>query len=157
MKIFVGCDHAGLELKEKLIPFLKELSYDVTDKGAFEYKEDDDYNDFITPVAHEVSLRPNDTRGIVIGGSGQGEAMCANRFRHVRATVYYGDVEPIVKGHDSVIIDSRQDNDANILSIGARFVTEEQAMHVVKQWLEEPFSGAERHVRRITKLDKPHE
>jgi ribose 5-phosphate isomerase B len=157
MKILIGCDHAGLELKDKLVPFIKDLGFEVEDKGAYDYNEEDDYNDFIVPVAREVSQRPNDARGIVIGGSGQGEAMCANRFRHVRATVYYGDVPPITQGHDSVIKDSRADNDSNILSIGARFVTAEQAMHVVKEWLEEPFSGAERHTRRITKLDRPHE
>ncbi len=90
MKIFVASDHAGFGLKEKMIPFLQSLGYEVVDKGANEYDEGDDFPDFISQVAREVSMNPNNTKGIVMGGSGQGEAMLANRFKNVLATVYYG-------------------------------------------------------------------
>ncbi len=81
MKIFVGSDHAGFGLKETLLVYLKEMGYEVEDKGAFEYNEADDFPDFVIPVAREVSLHPNEVKGIVFGGSGQGEAMVANRFK----------------------------------------------------------------------------
>jgi len=145
MKIFVGSDHAGFELKEKLILFLKELGHDVEDKGAFEYNKDDDYPDFIIPVAEEISKDPS-SRGIVLGGSGEGESMATDRFPNVRTAVWYG-------GNKEPLILSRKDNDANILSIGARFVTEEEVLEAVKEWLNTPFSNAERHKRRIEKID----
>lgn len=158
MKIFVGSDHAGFGLKEKLIPYLKELGYEVEDKGAFEYKEDDDYPDFVIPVAREVSKNPNGVRGIVIGGSGQGEGMAANKFSDVRATVFYGERQCIVtEEHESIIKISRADNDANILSLGARFITEEEMRFAVKEWLDTPFKDTDKYKRRITKMDRIHE
>lgn len=145
MRIYIGADHAGFKLKEKLIPFLKELGHEVEDKGAFEYNKDDDYPDFIKPVAEAVS-EDKETRGIIIGKSGQGEAMCANRVKGARAMVWYGyDV--------GMLRLSREHNDANILSLGAGFVNNEKAFDAVKYWLETPFSGDERHIRRIAKLD----
>jgi ribose 5-phosphate isomerase B len=158
MKILVGSDHAGFGLKEKLIPYLKELGYEVEDKGAFEYNEEDDYPDFIIPVAREVSKHPNNVRGIVLGGSGQGEGMAANKFSDVRATIYYGQGQCVVKEeHESIIKISRADNDANILSLGARFITEEEMKEVVKEWLETPFKNTEKYIRRISKMDRIHE
>ncbi len=146
MKVFIGADHAGFELKEKLLAMLVEEGYEVTDKGAFKYNENDDYPDFIEAVAREVSENPDGARGIILGGSGQGEAIDANKFPHVRAAEYYGGPLEIVKL-------SREHNDANILSLGARFVGEDEARVAVKLWLSTPFSGEERHVRRIAKLD----
>ena len=158
MKIFVGSDHAGFGLKEKLIAFLKELGHEVEDKGPFEYNEEDDYPDFIIPVAHEVSMRPNEGRGVVLGGSGQGEGMAANKFRNVRATVYYGQGQCVVpEEHESIIKISRADNDANILSLGARFITEEEMKESVKEWLSTPFKDTEKYKRRIAKMDRIHE
>ena len=158
MKIFVGSDHAGFGLKEKLIAFLKELGHEVEDKGPFEYKEEDDYPDFIIPVAREVSMRPNEVRGIVLGGSGQVEGMAANKFRNVRATVYYGQGQCVVpEEHESIIKISRADNDANILSLGARFITEEEMKESVKEWLSTPFKDTEKYKRRIAKMDRIHE
>ncbi len=145
MKIFIGSDHAGFKLKEKLVPFLKELGHEVIDKGAFQYDKDDDYPDFIQPVALEVA-KDRETRGIVIGKSGQGEAMGANREKGVRAAVYYG-------GNPELLKLTREHNDANVLSLAAGFLNEETAQEAVKIWLETPFSGDERHVRRIAKLD----
>lgn len=147
MKIFIGSDHAGFKLKEALIPFLVDLGYEVGDKGAFSYDKEDDYPDFVRPVAEAVFEHPLHTRGIVIGGSGQGEAILVNRYKGVRAIVFYGGSEEILKF-------SRKDNDANILSLGARFLTEDEAKSAVKVWLETEFSGAERHIRRIEKIDE---
>ncbi|MFZ2484633.1 MAG: RpiB/LacA/LacB family sugar-phosphate isomerase [Minisyncoccia bacterium] len=159
MKIFVGSDHAGFGLKEKLISFLTELGHEVVDKGAFDYNEEDDYPDFIIPVAREVSMHPNEVRGIVLGGSGQGEGMAANKFRNVRATVYYGQGKCVVEAEESesIIKISRADNDANILSLGARFITEEEMKEVVKEWLETAFKDTEKYKRRITKMERIHE
>jgi ribose 5-phosphate isomerase B len=158
MKIFLGSDHAGLGHKEKIKAFLAELGHEVVDKGAFEYNEEDDYPDFIIPVAREVSQNPNEVRGIVFGGSGQGEAMTANKFSHVRATVFYGEAKYIIPGEQETIISiSRQDNDSNILSIGCRFVTEEQAKDAVAEWLKTAFKNTEKYIRRNTKMDRIHE
>lgn len=145
--IHIGADHAGFDMKEELKEYLQSLGYEVVDHGAFEFDEDDDYPDFIQPVADAIS-RDTDklSKGIVIGGSGQGEAIVANRFANVRAIVYYG-------GNDEIIPLSREHNDANILSLGARFISNEEAKEVVETWLETAFSGESRHVRRINKID----
>src|SRR3989344_466366 len=157
MKILVGSDHAGFGLKEKLISYLQELGHEVEDKGAFEYNEVDDYPDFIIPVAREVSKHPNEVRGIILGGSGQGEGMGGNKVRKVRATVYYGRGQCVVKEEDESIIKiSRADNDANILSLGARFITETEMQEAVKEWLNTPFKNTEKYKRRIAKMDRIH-
>ncbi|MBI3634298.1 MAG: RpiB/LacA/LacB family sugar-phosphate isomerase [Candidatus Yonathbacteria bacterium] len=145
MRIYIGTDHAGFELKEKLVIFLKELGYMVEDFGAYSYESQDDYPDFIRKVAEAVAQDPL-SRGFVLGGSGQGEAMCANRVNGARAAVYYG-------GAVDIVVLSREHNDANILSLGARFIDEEEAKEVVRVWLETPFSGEERHIRRIKKIE----
>lgn len=146
MKIYIGTDHAGFELKENLVVFLRAEGHDVEDMGAHSFEALDDYPDFIRPVAEAVSRDP-ESRGIILGGSGQGEAMCANRVKGARAAVYNG-------GTFDVAVLSREHNDANILSLGARFVETDEAKEVVKVWLETPFSGEEKHSRRIAKLDK---
>lgn len=145
MKIYIGTDHAGFELKEKLVIFLKSLGYVVEDFGAHSYESEDDYPDFIRLVAEAVARDPL-SRGFILGGSGQGEAMCANRVRGARAAVYYG-------GTVDIVVLSREHNDANILSLGARFIDEEEAYGVARVWLNTPFSGDERHKRRIQKLE----
>ena len=144
-KIFIGADHDGFELKEKIVPFLKELGHEVEDMGAHTLEALDDYPDFIRPTAEAVAGEAG-SRGIILGGSGQGEAMCANRVFGVRAVVYYG-------GAVDIVVLSREHNDANILSLGARFIEESEALDVVKLWLDTPFSGDERHMRRINKID----
>ena len=153
MKIFIGTDHAGYVLKEKLVSFLKLQGHEVIDKGAFEYNEDDDYPDFVIPVAKEVSKDPEGVRGIILGGTGEGEAIAANKFPHVRAVVDYGKAEAIVDDESNIIIRSRQHNNSNILSLGARYFTEENMMEDINLWLNTPFSGNERHVRRLAKID----
>jgi ribose 5-phosphate isomerase B len=143
--IFIASDHAGFELKQKLIAHLKSMGEEVEDCGAYEFKADDDYPDFIYPCAQKTASNPGSI-GIVIGGSGQGEAILANKVRGARAAHYYG-------GHEEIISLSRQHNNANILSLGARFMTPEQAERAVDLFIETGFEGG-RHQRRIEKIDK---
>jgi ribose 5-phosphate isomerase B len=152
MKILFATDHAGFELKEKLMPYVKELGYDVEDYGAYKYDTGDDYPDFISKVASEVSKNPENTKAIIFGGSGQGEAIVANRFPNVRAVVFNGQCEiPSDKIPNEIVI-SREHNDANILSLGARFLDEDEARKVVELWLKTEFKGEERHMRRLAKI-----
>jgi ribose 5-phosphate isomerase B len=145
MKIFIASDHAGFELKKFLVDRLSLAGHDVRDMGAKTYDSEDDYPDFISLVAKEVSHQPSLVKGIVLGGSGQGEAICANKFYGIRAALYYG-------GNMDIVRLSRQHNDANVLSIGARFVSADEALKAINIWLSTPFSGDERHKRRIQKL-----
>ncbi|HYC83500.1 MAG TPA: RpiB/LacA/LacB family sugar-phosphate isomerase [Candidatus Paceibacterota bacterium] len=145
MRIYLGSDHAGFELKNKIKEYLKGLGYQVSDEGAFELDQNDDYPDFIKIVAKQVASDP-EARGIIFGGSGQGEAMVANRFANVRAAVYYG-------GDLEIVALSRLHNNANVLSIGARFVAEQEAIDAVQRWLATQFGGEDRHIRRIYKMD----
>lgn len=148
MKIYIATDHAGYDTKEAIASFVeKDLGYTVADMGAHQNDPDDDYPDFISLAAKEVSHDPNGSWGIILGGSGQGEAMVANRFPNVRCTVYYGGTLDIIKL-------SREHNNANMLSLGARFMTLDEAKAAVKLWLETSFSTEERHVRRIKKIEQ---
>ena len=155
MKIILASDHAGFDLKSKLYSFLKDGGYEVIDYGPHELESDDDYPDFVAPIAEEISVNTNGVFGIIIGGSGQGEAIMANRFSGVRAVVFNGQYEP-KDGREvpNEIILSREHNDANILSLGARFLSEEEAKVAVKLWLDTPFSGEDRHKRRIAKIEE---
>src|SRR6185436_11160166 len=141
--IFIASDHAGVELKAKLIDHLKKTGQEVEDCGAHKNDPEDDYPDFIHPCAVKVGANPG-SLGIVIGGSGQGEAIVANKVKGIRASVYYG-------SHEEIITLSRQHNNANVLSLGARFLTPEQAERAVDLWIETGFDGG-RHQRRIDKI-----
>ncbi len=146
MKIYFATDHAGFKLKETLVSYVKELGFEVQDFGAHTYDPNDDYPDYIKKAAEAVSDNPQKTLGIIVGGSGEGEAMVANKYRHVRATAYYG--------HNPEIITlSREHNDANMLSLGAKFIDEQEAKRVVRQWLLGQYSLADRHKRRIEKIE----
>ncbi|MBI5045481.1 MAG: RpiB/LacA/LacB family sugar-phosphate isomerase [Candidatus Niyogibacteria bacterium] len=149
--IHIGTDHAGFELKEKLKSYFAEIGYEVKDHGAFGYDAVDDYPDFIRPVAEAVAKDPDNEKGIVLGGSGQGEAMVANRYRGVRAVVFY--CPHFNETAQEIIRLSREHNNANVLSLGARFLDEETAKKAVKLWLDTAFQGEERHVRRLKKID----
>jgi ribose 5-phosphate isomerase B len=159
-KILIASDHAGFALKESLIERIRALGHDVEDMGPSAYNQDDDYPDFLMPLAKRVA-ESQETRGIVIGGSGQAEAMCVNRVEGVRAAVFYGpmrattavDIEGDASedGYDIVRL-PRLHNDANILSIGARFASEEDVDEAVRIFLETPFSGNARHARRLAKF-----
>ena len=144
-KIYIGSDHAGYELKEKLKIYLSSLEYKVEDKGAFNFNKNDDYPDFIIPVANEVS-KDKESLGIVLGGSGEGEQISANKIEGIRAIEYYG-------GNLDIVRLGREHNNANILSLGARFIKEDEAKEAVKIFIETPFSEDERHIRRINKIE----
>ena len=135
------------------MPFVKELGHEVEDLGASSYNEDDDYVGYCARAASKVSGDPEKIRAIILGGSGQGEAIVANRFPHVRAVVYNGESRGAVYNDLDEIALSRQHNDANVLSLGAHFLNADEAKEAVKRWLETPFSGEERHKRRFRQIE----
>lgn len=145
MKIFLGTDHAGYEMKEILKKYLELAGHDVEDVGALTYEETDDYPDFIIPAAEKVAEKPDEYRGIVLGGSGQGEAIAANKVNGIRAAMYYG-------GNMDIVELSRTHNNSNVLSLGARMMSEEEAKEAVSLWLRTEFKGVERHQRRADKI-----
>ena len=162
MKIALATDHTGFEQLKELQIFLESMGHECQNLGPQKLDIADDYPDYIFKAAAAVA-NGSCERAVVLGGSGQGEAMAANRLKGIRCAVYYG---PAVVGR---IIDangrvssspyeivrlSRQHNDANVLSIAARFVSVVDMQQVVKLWLETPFSNEPRHQRRIDKLDK---
>jgi ribose 5-phosphate isomerase B len=161
MKIYLGTDHAGFFLKEKIKEFLLKKGYTIEDCGAYSFDKEDDYPDFIAKAAAAISRNPQD-RAIVFGGSGQGEAMLANKFPHVRAGIFYSPRIPPGpadkngrESHDpyEMIRLIREHNDSNILSLGARLLSVEEAIKAVVLWLETPFLGERRHARRIEKME----
>ncbi len=147
MTIYFATDHAGFELKNILLAHVRDtLGMAVVDCGAEQYDAEDDYPDFIQVAARKVAEDSKNHRAVILGGSGQGEAIVANRFKGVRATVYYG-------GESTIIALGRQHNDTNVLSLGARFLSVEEAKQAVTDWLATDFSEDERHIRRIAKID----
>ncbi len=165
-KVYFASDHAGFALRQALVEAARTLGYEVEDMGAHTLDPEDDYPDFITPCAQKVAEenpRGSAARafGIILGGSGQGEAMCANRVPGARAAVFYGPMRVATSldieggrsedGFDLVRL-SRRHNDANILSIGARFVSGKEAAEAMQIFLETAFSDAPRHARRIAKF-----
>ncbi|OGC87125.1 ribose-5-phosphate isomerase [Candidatus Adlerbacteria bacterium RIFCSPHIGHO2_02_FULL_54_18] len=146
MRIYMASDHAGFELKRVLAEFLRAQGNEVVDLGPEVLNSGDDYPDYMMPLAQRV-VGEGGSFGIAIGGSGEGEAMAANRIQGARAAEYYGGALEVVKI-------SREHNNANILSLGARFVDETQAKEAAALFIATPFSGEERHVRRIAKLDQ---
>jgi len=172
MNIFIGSDHAGFELKQTLMSVLSDMGHMVVDCGAYAFHESDDYPYFISKVGKAVSESEavhaaddeafaliadplgtsSQTLGIVIGGSGNGEAIVANKYPHVRAAVCHGGEHA-----EEIVRLSREHNNANILSLGARFLSNDQAVELAILWLATPFSGDERHVRRIHEIDRIEE
>lgn len=162
MKIAVTTDHAGFEALQELKIFLESLGHECVDYGPKSFDKDDDYPDFMFPAARAV-VAGECEKGIILGGSGQGEAMAANRVKGIRAAVFYG---PVIaktainaEGETSddpyeIIKLSRQHNDANVLSLSGRFLSLDEMKQAIRTWLDMPFSGAERHARRIRKLDE---
>jgi ribose 5-phosphate isomerase B len=146
MKIYFAADHAGFLMKSVLLEYVKELGYEVEDCGAYELDPNDDYPEFIKRAAQKVSEDSENNRAIILGGSGQGEDMVADKFPNVRSAEYYG-------GNIEIVRLSREHNDSNILSLGARFLKEEEAKEAVKIWLETEFSHEERHERRIENIE----
>lgn len=139
--IYLATDHAGLEHKDAVREWLQAESVPVTDFGAFVLNPDDDFPTYISQAVRTVSLYPQHTAAIVFGGSGQGEAILANRFPRVRAAVYYG-------GPDEIVTLSRQHNDANVLAIGARFVDIDESKRLIWEWLHTPRLEENKYIRR---------
>jgi ribose 5-phosphate isomerase B len=145
MQIFLASDHAGFALKNSLLAFLRDKGYEVEDVGPHVFDEHDDYPTFCIPLGQKVAQNKG-SFGIVVGLSGQGEAMAANRVRGARAAVYYGQ-------STEILTLSREHNDANILSLGAKFISVDEAQEATVLWLTTAFSGDARHMRRIQELD----
>ncbi len=145
MKIYIGTDHAGFELKEELKKFLEDSGYEVEDKGAYEFSATDDYPDFVFPVAKAVAEDTENRRGIILCGTGIGNGILANKVKGIRAGVVYDEYSAKM---------SREHNDANVMTLGARTLTVDKAKKLVKIWLEMPFSNEEKHKRRIEKIKK---
>ena len=168
MNIFIASDHAGFELKSMLIGTLSEIGHTVVDCGSYAYHDGDDYPPFIAKAAKAVSeaealkvgedesflltadqdREAKETRGIVIGGSGTGEAIVANKYPHVRCSICYGGDSAF-----EIVKLSREHNNSNMLSLGARFLAHDQALELVLEWLNTPFTGDERHVRRLHEVE----
>ncbi len=149
MKIYLATDHAGFSLKEEVKKYLEEKGQEVYDCGALTLEVGDDYPSYMAIAAQHIQKDAlhDPSLGIIFGGSGQGEAIVANRFRHVRAIVCAG-------GNLELVKLGREHNDANVLSIGARFVTLKEAIQAIELFLTTPFSHDERHADRIIQIDE---
>jgi ribose 5-phosphate isomerase B len=141
MKIAIASDHAGFHLKGRIAAFLRERGHEVEDFGT-DSDASVDYPDFIVPAARAVAMGRCE-RGIVLGGSGNGEAMAANKIKGIRCALCWNEESARL---------ARAHNDANVLSLGARLVSEEMALSIVTLWLDTPFEGG-RHIPRIQKLN----
>ena len=168
MKIYIATDHAGYELKNFLVLQLEEIGHEVTDFGAKTFEMGDDYPDYVSKVGEAISNEARSlleakiaeggassvhgyiqtqSMGIVLGGSGTGEAIAVNRYPNVRAFAFTGQSKELLEL-------SRQHNDCNVLSIGARFVTNNQALETVLYWLRIEFGHEERHQKRLDEIEK---
>lgn len=150
MKVYFAADHGGYVLKNALVEYARSIGYEVEDCGALTLDSEDDYPPIIAKAMKKLvaDIRSGkESRAVILGRSGQGEAMAANRFPGVRAAVYYG-------WYPATVGLAREKNDVNVLSLGAdSLASHDEARHVVKQFLETPFSGEERHARRNAHID----
>lgn len=146
MKIFLGSDHRGFHLKEKIFAYLAKRGYDVEDVGDAELDPEDDFPEFAQRAAIKV-LGEDDARAILLCGGAQGMAMAANRFRGIRASVIWDEKEAEI---------TRNDNDSNILCLPARLLENDESewQAILETWLTTPFAGAARYVRRNRQLDE---
>ena len=142
MKVYLASDHAGFDLKQEIKNYLLSQNYIIEDCGDFTPTKDDDYPEFIAKAAEKIS-NDQDSKAIVFGKSGAGEEIVANKFKNVRAVIGFS--------KENVKL-ARKDNDANILALGSQFVNTEDAIELVKLFLETPFSNADRHKRRIEEI-----
>ena len=142
MRVHLGSDHAGLELKDHLLNWLVEQGHEVIDHGPFVYDALDDYPVFCLRAARGVTADPG-SLGVVVGGSGNGEQIAANKVKGVRAALAW---------NLSTAQLAREHNDANLVAVGGRQHSVEEATEIIEAFLAEPFSRAERHVRRIAKI-----
>lgn len=144
MKVYLGADHAGFELKNKIREHLAHNGYEVEDLGPHTLDPGDDYPKYAYELTTKV-LGEDGSRGILVCGSGQGVCMAANRVRGIRAALVWS---------QEMARETRKDNDSNVLCLASRFTDEATAMAIVENWLEEEFSGEERHTRRIKQLEE---
>ncbi len=142
--MYIGADHRGYQLKERIKNFLSEIDLEYQDLGNYKYDENDDYTDFGKLVAQKVSENPNKNKGILICGSGVGMDISANRFKGVRS---------VLAPTSELAVSSRKDDDTNVLSLGANFIGEKKAEEIIKAWLKTEFTGEEKRVRRLKKID----
>ncbi len=147
MRVYLGSDHAGFQLKDHLLVWLEQHGHEPVDCGPREYDPDDDYPPFVLRAAEQVAA-DRDSFGVVVGGSGNGEAIAANKVRGVRAALAWS---------EDVATLAREHNDANVISIGARMHTAEEATRFVELFLTTAFSGGPRHARRIAMLSRYEE
>lgn len=146
MVVHLATDHAGFEHKQVVVAWLRSEGFEVVDHGASVYDAEDDFPDFIVLAAKAVAAGSNNDRAIIFGGSGQGEAIQANRFKGIRAVVFYG-------GDESMPTLTRQHNDSNVLSIGARFVGIDMTKRVIWNWLHTDPFREEKYQRRNRKIE----
>ena len=144
MRLHIGSDHAGLELKNELLAHLVNNGHDVTDHGPYEYDALDDYPDFCIPAAQAVSKDPT-SLGVVIGGSGNGEQISANKVKGIRAVLAWS-IETAKLG--------KEHNNANVVSVGGRMHSIDQCKEIIDAFIATQFSNDERHIRRIDKIAK---
>ena len=144
-KIYFSGDHAGFRLKEKLKKWLEEQGYKIKDFGSYEYEKDDDYPDFVIPMARQVAKEKN-SRGICVAGSGIGEVVATAKIRGARPVLFHSG-----ENLKRFIETSRVHDNTNILSFGSRFVTEEEAKKAIEIWLKTKFTNETRHKRRLRK------
>jgi ribose 5-phosphate isomerase B len=142
MRLHIGSDHAGLELKNELLAHLVNQGHDVTDHGPYQYDALDDYPDFCIPAAQAVA-KDATSLGIVIGGSGNGEQIAANKVKGIRAVLAWS-IETAKLG--------KEHNNANVVSIGGRMHSIEECKAIIDAFIDTPFSNDERHIRRINKI-----
>jgi len=146
MKVYIGADHAGFDLKEAVMAHLSKMHYDVEDAGDKQLDPNDDYPHFAYTVTTKVlGDEDDDARGILLCGSGQGMCIAANRVRGIRASLCW---------NKEVARETRNDNDSNVLCIPARLLSEEESLAIIDTWLTMPFSGASRHLRRIHEIEE---
>ena len=144
MIIYLGADHGGFKLKEEIKSYLTTLGMETEDMGVMALNPDDDYPDFIIPVAKKVASN-SESLGIIIGRSGNGEAIAANKFKGIRAALCW---------NEEMALKARQHNNANILSLGADYITPENAKKIAQKFLETAFSNEQRHLRRLRKIEE---
>ena len=144
MRIHIGSDHAGLELKGALVEYLESKGHRVTDHGPFEFDAVDDYPDFCIPAAI-ATVADHGSLGIVLGGSGNGEQIAANKVKGVRAALAWSvETAQLAKEH----------NNANVVGIGGRMHSIDECKAIIDAFIETPFTNDERHIRRINKITK---
>ena len=143
--IYLATDHRGFKLKEELKKYLIDQGFEVEDVGAFEYSKDDDYVDFAAEAAEKIAENPTAHKGILICGSGHGMDMVANKFKGIRAALCF---------NRQVAAQSRAHEDANVLILASDWLDPSDAKDVVTVWLGKQFSGEDRHVRRLQKIDE---